>query len=299
MLRRGSPDFLTAIARDLYTAVLSDVLDELGIRDQAMPPRSVRSTTDSRWWASRARASTARSPRSAAGRESVRARDRAGRRPEGRATSSCSAAAARRASRRGASSCRRPRGARRRGLRDRRVRPRHPAIRTVGFPVFHGGIAPLDSKGRGKVADIDVADRVRAASRSRRAISSSATRTASSSCRRRSRPMHSTARSRRCAARTGRARNWRRVPGWPTCSRGMASCEPAGPSQGRTPECEARRSLQARRAGRRANTGVRSTKVFKPAGPAEGQHRSAKHEGPPSSPPGRPKGEHRSTKGIR
>jgi 4-hydroxy-4-methyl-2-oxoglutarate aldolase len=30
------------------------------------------------------------------------------------------------------------------------------AIRNTGFSVFHGGIAPLDSKGRGKVADIDV-----------------------------------------------------------------------------------------------------------------------------------------------
>lgn len=30
------------------------------------------------------------------------------------------------------------------------------AIRKMGFPVFNGGIAPLDSKGRGKVADIDV-----------------------------------------------------------------------------------------------------------------------------------------------
>nr|MBA2548110.1 RraA family protein [Burkholderiaceae bacterium] len=30
------------------------------------------------------------------------------------------------------------------------------AIRTMKFPVFHGGIAPLDSKGRGVVAEIDV-----------------------------------------------------------------------------------------------------------------------------------------------
>jgi 4-hydroxy-4-methyl-2-oxoglutarate aldolase len=30
------------------------------------------------------------------------------------------------------------------------------AIRAMGFPVFHGGIAPLDSKGRGKVMAIDV-----------------------------------------------------------------------------------------------------------------------------------------------
>ena len=29
------------------------------------------------------------------------------------------------------------------------------AIRACGFPVFHGGIAPLDSKGRGKVMSID------------------------------------------------------------------------------------------------------------------------------------------------
>ena len=30
------------------------------------------------------------------------------------------------------------------------------AIRAMGFPVFHGGIAPLDSKGRGRVSAIDV-----------------------------------------------------------------------------------------------------------------------------------------------
>jgi len=30
------------------------------------------------------------------------------------------------------------------------------AIRTMGFPVFHGGIGPLDSKGRGKIVALDV-----------------------------------------------------------------------------------------------------------------------------------------------
>jgi 4-hydroxy-4-methyl-2-oxoglutarate aldolase len=30
------------------------------------------------------------------------------------------------------------------------------AIRTMGFPVFHGGIGPLDSKGRGKIVVLDV-----------------------------------------------------------------------------------------------------------------------------------------------
>ncbi|HET9018513.1 MAG TPA: RraA family protein, partial [Acetobacteraceae bacterium] len=29
-------------------------------------------------------------------------------------------------------------------------------IRAMGFPVFHGGIGPLDSKGRGKIVAIDV-----------------------------------------------------------------------------------------------------------------------------------------------
>jgi regulator of RNase E activity RraA len=30
------------------------------------------------------------------------------------------------------------------------------AIRAMGFPVFHGGIAPLDTKGRGRIVAIDV-----------------------------------------------------------------------------------------------------------------------------------------------
>jgi regulator of RNase E activity RraA len=30
------------------------------------------------------------------------------------------------------------------------------AIKTMGFPVFHGGIGPLDSKGRGRIMAIDV-----------------------------------------------------------------------------------------------------------------------------------------------
>jgi regulator of RNase E activity RraA len=30
------------------------------------------------------------------------------------------------------------------------------AIREMGFPVFHGGIGPLDSKGRGRIVELDV-----------------------------------------------------------------------------------------------------------------------------------------------
>jgi len=33
------------------------------------------------------------------------------------------------------------------------------AIRAMGFPVFHGGIGPLDTKGRGRVMALDVAVR--------------------------------------------------------------------------------------------------------------------------------------------
>ena len=38
MLQRDDPRFLDEIRKSLYTAVLSDVLDELGLRDQAMAP---------------------------------------------------------------------------------------------------------------------------------------------------------------------------------------------------------------------------------------------------------------------
>ena len=37
-MQRNDPGFLPQIRQSLYTAVLSDVLDELGFRDQAMPP---------------------------------------------------------------------------------------------------------------------------------------------------------------------------------------------------------------------------------------------------------------------
>ena len=39
MAMRDDPQFLAGIRKRLYTAVLSDVLDGLGFRGQAMPPR--------------------------------------------------------------------------------------------------------------------------------------------------------------------------------------------------------------------------------------------------------------------
>ena len=45
MPERGHPDYLPSIRARLYTAVLSDVLDGLGHRDQTMPP-SIRPLDD-------------------------------------------------------------------------------------------------------------------------------------------------------------------------------------------------------------------------------------------------------------
>src|SRR5260221_3845087 len=45
MLRRLDASFLQQIRQSLYSAVLSDVLDELGFPDQAMPP-SIRPLDD-------------------------------------------------------------------------------------------------------------------------------------------------------------------------------------------------------------------------------------------------------------
>src|SRR5689334_10922896 len=37
--KRGDPDFFDELRTRLYTAVLSDVLDDVNVRNQAMPPR--------------------------------------------------------------------------------------------------------------------------------------------------------------------------------------------------------------------------------------------------------------------
>ena len=39
MPKRGEAGYLNELGRELYAAVLSDVLDEVGLRSQAMPPR--------------------------------------------------------------------------------------------------------------------------------------------------------------------------------------------------------------------------------------------------------------------
>jgi regulator of RNase E activity RraA len=147
---------LQSIARDLYTAVLSDVLDELGYRDQAMPP-SIRPLDDELVMVGRARTGAYREVYSVVPGDNPYALEialvddlKAGEvavlgcggstriAPWGELLSTAARA-------RGAAGC----------LTDGFVRDVK-FIRRMKFPVFHGGIAPLDSKGRGKVAEIDV-----------------------------------------------------------------------------------------------------------------------------------------------
>ena len=156
MLERGDAGFLESIRSRLYTAVLSDVLDGLGLRHQAMPA-AIRPLDDELVLAGFARTGLYREvyhvepgenpyeleialiddlkPGEVAvfgcgGSQRIA--------PWGELLSTASRA-------RGAAGC----------VSDGLVRDIR-AIRALRFPVFHAGIAPLDSKGRGKVAMIDV-----------------------------------------------------------------------------------------------------------------------------------------------
>jgi len=156
MPQRGDARFLADIRARLYTAVLSDVLDELGYMHQAMPP-SIRPLDESLVLAGYARTGVYREVYRVVPNEnpyeleialiddlapddvvvlgcggSMRIA------PWGELLSTASRA-------RGAAGC----------VTDGLVRDIR-AVRTLQFPVFHGGIGPLDSKGRGKVAEIDV-----------------------------------------------------------------------------------------------------------------------------------------------
>jgi len=156
MIRRGQDGFFQTIAKELYTAVLSDVLDGLGYRDQAMSP-SIRPLDDERVMVGLARTGLYREVFEARPGENpyeleIELVDDL--RPHEVAVFGCGGSkriapwgellsTAARA--RGAAGC----------VTDGFVRDIR-AIRRMNFPVFHAGIAPLDSKGRGKVADIDV-----------------------------------------------------------------------------------------------------------------------------------------------
>lgn len=148
---------LAAQARaKLYTAVLSDTLDALGVTEQAMRP-GIRPLDDSLVLCGRARTAIYAETFHLAPDENpyeleialvddlkpgdvavfaCGGSDRIA--PWGELLSTASRA-------RGAVGC----------VTDGFVRD-VTRIRAMGFPVFHGGIAPLDSRGRGKVVAIDV-----------------------------------------------------------------------------------------------------------------------------------------------
>jgi len=155
MLNRNDPRLLPEIRQSLYSAVLSDVLDELGLREQAMTP-SIRPLDEDLVLAGFARTGLYREVFCVVPDENPYELEMAlvddlksdevavfgccgSRRiaPWGELLSTASRA-------RGAAGC----------VTDGMVRDIR-AIRALRFPVFHGGIAPLDSKGRGKVAEID------------------------------------------------------------------------------------------------------------------------------------------------
>jgi regulator of RNase E activity RraA len=155
-MRRTDPGFLDAIRSRLYTAVLSDVLDACGRPGQAMTP-AIRPLDDTLVLAGFARTGAYREVWHVDPGENPYALEIAlvdDLRPDDVVVFGCggsqriapwgellSTAARARA----AAGC----------VTDGFVRDVR-AIRDMRFPVFHGGIAPLDSKGRGKVAAIDV-----------------------------------------------------------------------------------------------------------------------------------------------
>jgi regulator of RNase E activity RraA len=148
---------LAAYVKDsLFVSLISDVLDGLGHRDQVLPVR-IRPLDEATVLFGRARTGnyrdvyevpTARNPYALEialiddlkpGEVAVLACGASGRIAPWGALLTTAAKA------RGAAGC----------LTDGYVRDIR-AVRALGFPVFHGGIGPLDSKGRGEVAEIDV-----------------------------------------------------------------------------------------------------------------------------------------------
>jgi regulator of RNase E activity RraA len=156
MAMRDDPGLLARIRKELYTAVMSDVLDGLGYRNQAMPP-SIRPLDDALVLAGYARTGSYREVYHVAAGINPYELEIAlvdDLKPDDVAVFGCGGSkriapwgellsTASRA--RGAAGC----------VTDGMARDVR-AIRAMGFPVFHGGIAPLDSKGRGMVAEIDV-----------------------------------------------------------------------------------------------------------------------------------------------
>jgi regulator of RNase E activity RraA len=155
-VKRGEERFLGELRREHYTAVLSDLLDEFGVTDHAMPPR-IRPLDDDLVLAGFARTGQFREVSGVTAGENpyeleIRIVDDL--KPGDVVAFGCDG------SQRIApwgellTTAARQRGAAG-AVTDGFVRDVR-GIRNMKFPVFHGGVAPLDSKGRGKVVAIDV-----------------------------------------------------------------------------------------------------------------------------------------------
>jgi 4-hydroxy-4-methyl-2-oxoglutarate aldolase len=149
-------DPLALARRKLFVAVVSDVLDGMGFRDQAMAP-NIRPLDDGLVMLGRARTGVYREVYHVAKGENPYELEIAlidDLKPGEVAVLACGGSP--RIAPWGellstASKARKAAGCLTDGL-TRDIR----AIRAMKFPVFHGGIGPLDSKGRGQVAAIDV-----------------------------------------------------------------------------------------------------------------------------------------------
>ena len=150
------PEQREQIIEKLYSAVLSDVMDGLGLMEQALKP-FVRPLDDSLILFGRARTGLYMPRYQVADGEDPYAIEIAlvdDLQPGDVAVFACGGPTDRIAPRgellttaaqvRGATGC----------LTDGLIRDVKP-IREMGFPVFHGGIGPLDSKGRGKMMEMD------------------------------------------------------------------------------------------------------------------------------------------------
>jgi len=151
-----TPERREEIVRQLYSAVLSDVMDGLGLMEQALKP-FVRPLDEALVLFGRARTGLYMPRYQVAPGEDPYAVEIAlvdDLRPGEVAVFACGGPTDRiapwgellsaAAQVRGAAGC----------LTDGLIRDTK-AIRTMGFPVFHGGIGPLDSKGRGKMMEMD------------------------------------------------------------------------------------------------------------------------------------------------
>ena len=150
------PEQREQIVERLYSAVLSDVMDGLGLMEQALKP-FVRPLDDSLILFGRARTGLYMPRYQVADGEDPYAIEIAlvdDLQPGDVAVFACGGPTDRiapwgellttAAQVRGATGC----------LTDGLIRDVKP-IREMGFPVFHGGIGPLDSKGRGKMMEMD------------------------------------------------------------------------------------------------------------------------------------------------